>query len=127
MTLPTCDLCAIQHRPAATFEYVSGGGGSGVGGGSSAYYDGVPWQATTSTSSSMPTYSRLPIVSQPGHTENGRYSLRSRTTVPVTPDVEVGSGIRTVERARSITSLANAPLTIDEHASGRFQPETVVT
>jgi hypothetical protein len=124
LSLPTCDLCAIQTHPAAVFEY----GGTG----SSVYYDRTPWQTTT--------YSRLPVVGHSGNAET-TYGLsqhhlarqEAATTAAITatavPEVdssranEIGT---TSDNGRpattTTTALGVAGLTLDVHTSGRARP-----
>jgi hypothetical protein len=121
LSLPTCDLCAIQTHPAAVFEY---GGTAGT-----VYYDRTPWQ---SSSSSSTTYSRLPVVSHSGSAETTygvsqnhvarQDATTAATTIPEFDSSHVTQIGSTSDTSRSTTSLAVAGLTLDVHTSGRARP-----
>lgn len=120
LSLPTCDLCAIQTHPAAMFEY----GGTG----SSVYYDRTPWQTTT--------YSRLPVVGHSGNAET-TYGLSQQhrlarqeatttaTTLPEVDSSHVAEMSTTSDNGRPTTTIALgiAGLTPDVHTSGRTKPQ----
>lgn len=113
-SLPSCDLCAVQQRPAALFDY-----------GNSAYYDQrMPWQSMSSPTSST-TYSRLPVVSRTGNTEMTygtshqpqAFDGRSRVTGVFAATPEVHDDVTSIGRALGAEQSAASLAAVEELAS----------